>query len=195
MHLTYIFQLCFSPLKHNRTDLGLDVDWNQSYLIDSGKERWYCHSPTIFFQYAFSPCVSFSFSKFMDEQISFIPPIVQGVTYCVCSGTTNVLSVDLICYDHQVGRAGVTSHVSSTASSFLQFLFLLSLFHSLPSPPNPFSPVPSHSLLLAFVSSSPSLSLASFPSDFFSYCSSSHTPSCCSKSLKGTELGLLLLPW
>lgn len=57
-----------------------------------------------------------------------------------------------------------------------------------PSPPNSFSPVPSHTLPLAFVSSSPSLSLASFPSDFFSYCSSSHTPSCCSKSLKGTDL-------
>lgn len=63
-------------------------------------------------------------------------------------------------------------------------LLLLILFHSLPSPSNSFPPVPS--LYLSFISSSP---LFLFTSDFlFFYRSSLHTPSCCSKSLKGTEL-------
>lgn len=61
------------------------------------------------------------------------------------------------------------------------FPLLLILFHSFPVCP--------HSLPLTFVSSSPSLFLTSSPADFFFfYCSFSHISSCCSKSLKATEL-------
>lgn len=87
--------------------------------------------------------------------------------------------------------ADVTSHISSTASSFLQCLSLLSLSDFIPSPLHliPFPPVPLPStsripLILPLFLSPPFL----LTFLFFLYCSTSHTPSCCSKSLKGTEL-------
>lgn len=76
----------------------------------------------------------------------------------------------------------------------ISFPFLLILFHSLSSPLNPPTPVPSLSTSSHLSHPHPpTLSLASFPPFlltffFIFYCSSSHTPSCCSKSLKGTEL-------
>lgn len=92
-------------------------------------------------------------------------------------------------HTHQVCRADVTSHISSTASSFLQFLSLLSLSYFPPSPLHITLSPRALTLYLSHSSHPPPLSLASFPSDFFFfYCSTLHTPSCCSKSLKGTEL-------
>lgn len=121
--------------------------------------------------------------------ILFIPPRARGVTRSVCSGTTSLL--DHVCSLHRVCRAGVTSRVSRAASSFLPCLLPppLILFHSLPSPHNSlFLHAPtcylSHlSHLLLLLHSPPFLLIF-----FFFYCSYSHTPTCCSKSLKGTEL-------
>ena len=111
-------------------------------------------------------------------------------------GTTTPFSPDLIFPHHLVVGAGVTSRISSTASSFLVISLSSSPLHLIPFPPCPLS----LSLPLTFFltpSFSLSFSLASLPCDFFLfsiffffffyYCSSLHTPSCCSKSLKGTE--------
>lgn len=96
------------------------------------------------------------------SQINFI--CSSTCTRGICS----LLSLDLIFSHHQVVRTGVTSHILSSASSFLQFLFLLSLSYFIPSPLHliPFPPCP-HCLPLGFISSSVSLSLACFPSDVF----------------------------
>lgn len=63
--------------------------------------------------------------------------------------------------------------------------FIPSPFHLIPFPPCPRSLV-SHSSHPPPLFLSPPFLLTFF--FFFLYCSSSHTPSCCSKSLKGTEL-------
>lgn len=85
----------------------------------------------------------------------------------------------------QVARTDVTSYISFTASSLWQFLsyFSLSLFIP-PSPPDFSHPLPPLCI------SSPPVShfSPSWLQIFFFCCSFSHTPSCCSKSLKGTEL-------
>lgn len=118
--------------------------------------------------------------------------LVQRVTCGVCSVTTTLLCLDLIFSHHQVDGAGVTSQISSAAPSFLRFLFHFSssCFISLPLYLIPFLPVPS-------ISTSPIcltpnsffffLFFFLFSPPFFFHCSTSHTPTCCSKSLKGTE--------
>lgn len=99
-------------------------------------------------------------------------------------------------HTHQVCRADVTSHISSTASSFLQFLSLLSLSYFPPSPLHITLSPRALTLYLSHSSHPPPLSLASFPSDFFFFFTAApYTPLVAAASLLKVQNWLVLLPW